>query len=102
MAAPSRIASRASTLLALVIPPLASLWLITAALLPRLWMTSDVFAAQHAAPFHEIHLLGTLTFAIEPTLAYAMVFFIAATACFVLWSNVRGSCALVELSASWM
>ena len=76
---------------ALVVPPLASLWLITAALLPRLWMTPEAFAAQHNAPFHEIHLLGTLTFAIEPTLAYAMVLFIAATACFVLWSNVRGS-----------
>ena len=56
---------------ALVMPPLASLWLITAALLPRLWMTPEAFAAQHA-PFHEIHLLGTLTLAIEPTLAYAM------------------------------
>ena len=77
--------------IALVIPPLASLWLITAALLPRLWMTPEAFAAQHAAPFHEIHLFGTLTFAIEPTLAYAIMLFIAATACFVLWSNVRGS-----------
>ncbi len=76
---------------ALVVPPLASLWLITAALLPRLWMTPEAFAAQHDAPVHEIHLLGTLTFAIEPTLAYAMMLFIAATACFVLWSNVRGS-----------
>lgn len=77
--------------LALAIPPLASLWLITAALLPRFWMTPEAFAAQHAGPSHEIHLLGTLTFALEPTLAYAMVLFVAATACFVLWSNVRGS-----------
>jgi Zn-dependent protease with chaperone function len=76
---------------AVVLPPLASLWLITAAFLPRVWMTPEAFAAQHAGPFHEIHLLGTLTFAIEPTLAYAMVLFIAATACFVLWSNVRVS-----------
>lgn len=76
---------------ALAMPPLASLWLITAAFLPRLWMTPEAFAAQHAAPSHEIHLLGTLTFAIEPALAYAMVLFITGTACFVLWSNVRGS-----------
>jgi len=82
---------------ALVMPPLASLWLITAALLPRLWMTPEAFAAQHDAPFHEIHLLGTLTFAIEPTLAYAMVLFIAATACFVLWSNVRGSARIARV-----
>ena len=76
---------------ALILPPLGSLWLITAAFLPRLWMTPEAFAARHDAPFHEIHLLGTLTFAIEPALAYAMLLFIAATACFVLWSNVRGS-----------
>ena len=75
----------------LVIPPVASLWLISAALLPRLWMTPEAFTAEHAAPFHEIHLLGTLTFAIEPGLAYAMVVFVAATAVFVAWSNVRGS-----------
>jgi Zn-dependent protease with chaperone function len=75
----------------LVIPPVASLWLISAALLPRLWMTPEAFTAEHAAPFHEIHLLGTLTFAIEPGLAYAMLLFVAATAVFVAWSNVRGS-----------
>ena len=75
----------------LVIPPVTSLWLISGALLPRLWMTPEAFTAQHAAPFHEIHLLGTLTFAIEPGLAYAMLLFVGATAVFVAWSNVRGS-----------
>lgn len=74
----------------LVIPPVVSLWLISAALLPRLWMTSEAFTAQHADPFHEIHLLGTLTFAIEPGLAYAMLLFVAATAVFLTWSNLRG------------
>ena len=77
--------------LALVVPPAASLWLVSAALLPRLWMTPEAFANQHAAPFHEIHLLGTLTFALEPGLAYAMVFFVTAIAAFVVWSNIRGS-----------
>jgi len=77
--------------LALVIPPAASLWLISAALLPRLWMTPETFTAQHAAPFHEIHLLGTLTFAFEPGLAYAMVLFVTAIGAFVAWSNMRGS-----------
>ena len=75
----------------LVIPPVASLWLISAALLPRLWMTPQAFAAEHAPPLHDIHLLGTLTFAIEPGLAYAMLLFVAATAGFATWSNVRGS-----------
>ena len=77
--------------LALVVPPAASLWLISAALLPRLWMTPEEFTAQHEAPFHEIHLLGTLTFAVEPGLAYAMMLFVGLTTTFVAWSNVRGS-----------
>ena len=75
----------------LVVPPAASLWLVSAALLPRLWMTPEAFTAQHAAPFHEIHLLGALTFAFEPSLAYAMMIFVVVTTAFVAWSNVRGS-----------
>ena len=77
--------------LALVVPPAASVWLVSAALLPRFWMTPEAFAAQHAAPFHEIHLLGTLTFALEPGLAYAMMLFVGLTTAFLAWSNVRGS-----------
>lgn len=77
--------------LALVVPPAASLWLVSAALLPRFWMTPEAFANQHAAPLHEIHLLGTLTFSLEPGLAYAMVLFVVAIAAFAAWSNVRGT-----------
>ena len=76
---------------ALIIPPLASLWLVSAALLPRLWMSVEAFEAQHAAPLHEIHLLGSLTLAIEPSLAYAMALFVVVTAAVVSWSHVCGS-----------
>ena len=76
---------------ALLIPPLASLWLVSATLLPRMWMRVEAFEAQHAAPLHEIHLLGSLTLAMEPTLAYAMALFVVVTAAVVTWSNVRGS-----------
>lgn len=76
---------------ALVLPPLGSLWLISAALLPRLWMTAEAFAAEHAAPLHEIHLLGVLTLAIEPALAYAMALFVVVIAVVATWSNLRGS-----------
>jgi Zn-dependent protease with chaperone function len=76
---------------ALIIPPLASLWLVSAALLPRLWMSVEAFEAEHAAPLHEIHLLGSLSLAIEPALAYAMALFVVVTAAIVIWSNVRGS-----------
>jgi hypothetical protein len=76
---------------ALVLPPLASLWLISAALLPRLWMTSEAFAAEHIAPLHEVHLLGVLTVAFEPTLAYTMTLFVVVIAAVATWTNLRGS-----------
>lgn len=76
---------------ALVIPPLASLWLVAAALLPRLWLTPEAFAAEHSAPLHQLHLLGELTVALEPALAYAMASFVVVIAIAVGWSNLRGS-----------
>lgn len=76
---------------ALVTPPLASLWLVAAALLPRLWLTPEAFAAEHSAPLHQLHLLGELTVALEPGLAYAMGLFVAVIAAVAAWSNVRNS-----------
>jgi Zn-dependent protease with chaperone function len=76
---------------ALLIPPIISLWLVTAALLPRVWMTSEAFAAEHSAPLHQLHLLGQLTVAVEPALGYAMALFLVVVAVVVGWSNVRGS-----------
>ena len=75
----------------LVMPPLASLWLVSAALLPRIWMSVEAFEAEHAAPLHEIHLLGLLTLAIEPAFAYSMALFVIVTAAIVTWRNVLGS-----------
>lgn len=75
----------------LVIPPLASVWLVAAALLPRLWLTPEAFAAEHSAPLHQLHLLGELTVALEPALAYAMASFVVVVAVAVGWSNFRGS-----------
>lgn len=76
---------------ALVIPPLASLWLVAAALLPRLWLTPEAFAAEHSAPLHQLHLLGELTVALEPALAYAMGLFVVVIAVVAAWSNLRGT-----------
>lgn len=75
----------------LLIPPIVSSWLVSAALFPRLWMSPEAFAAEHAAPVHEIHLLGALTLAIEPALAYAILVFVIVTSGFVACSNLRGS-----------
>ncbi len=76
---------------ALVIPPVASLWLVAAALLPRMWLTPEAFAAEHSAPLHQLHLLGELTVALEPALAYAMGFFLVSIAAVVALTNLRGT-----------
>lgn len=76
---------------ALVIPPLAALWLVAAALLPRLWLTPEAFAAEHSAPLHQLHLLGELTVGLEPALAYAIVSALVVMTTFAIWSNLRGS-----------
>lgn len=54
-------------------------------------MTPETFAAEHAVPLHEIHLLGALTLAVEPALAYGMALFVVMIAAAVTWSNIRGS-----------
>ena len=54
-------------------------------------MTPEAFASQHAAPLHEIHLLGTLTLAVEPALAYGILLFVVVIAAAVTWSNLRGA-----------
>ena len=76
---------------ALVIPPLASLWLVAAALLPRLWLTPEAFAAEHSAPLHQLHLFGELTVALEPALAYAMGLFVVGIGAVAASSSLRSS-----------
>ncbi len=75
----------------LVIPPVASLWLVAAALLPRMWLTPEAFAAEHSAPLHQLHLLGELTVALEPALAYTMGLFVVLIAGVVALTNLRGT-----------
>ncbi len=76
---------------ALIIPPLASLWLVAAALLPRLWLTPEAFAAKHSVPLHQLHLLGELTVALEPGLAYTMGLFLVVIAAVAASSNLRST-----------
>jgi len=76
---------------ALIAPPLASLWLVAAAFLPRLWLTPEAFEGVHSAPYHQLHLLGELTVALEPTLSYAMALFVIVISVFAVWSNAAGS-----------
>lgn len=75
---------------ALLVPPSASLWLVAAALLPRLWLTPEVFAAEHSTP-HQFHLFGELAIAVEPALGYTMAGFLIVIASVVVWFNLRAS-----------
>jgi len=76
---------------ALIAPPIASLWLVAAALFPRVWLTPEAFASSHDAPLHQLHLFGELTLTLEPALAYAMALFLIVIAAVAAWSNLRGS-----------
>jgi len=76
---------------AIFAPPLAALWLVAAVFLPRLWLSPEAFEAAHSAPYHQLHLLGELTVALEPTLSYALALFVIVIALFAIWSNVAGS-----------
>jgi Zn-dependent protease with chaperone function len=67
----------------LVGPPVAAAWLVTAALLPD-WLGHDEFEARHSAPAHALHLIGDLTAALEPGLAYALLTIAFTVALFVI------------------
>jgi Zn-dependent protease with chaperone function len=77
--------------LAVVLPPVASLWLVAAAFLPRFWLTPEEFAAAHSAQDHQFHLLGEMTIALQPFLGYAMAAFVVVIAIFAICSNAYGS-----------
>jgi beta-lactamase regulating signal transducer with metallopeptidase domain len=56
-----------------------------------LWLTPEAFEAVHSAPYHQLHLLGELTIALEPALSYALALFVVVISVFALWSNAAGS-----------
>jgi Zn-dependent protease with chaperone function len=75
---------------ALIVPPLAAIWLVAAALLPEWWLGEAVFDAEHSAPPHHLHLLSDLTAQLEPHLAYTTILFVLSASAFAAWSSVRG------------
>jgi Zn-dependent protease with chaperone function len=76
---------------AIVAPPLAALWLVAAAFLPRLWLSPEAFEAAHSAPYHQLHLFGKLTVALEPTLSYALGLFVIVIGVFAICSHAAGA-----------
>lgn len=75
---------------AVALPPVLSLWLVLAALLPEIWLGADSFKAVHSAPVHELHLFGDITESFEPFLAIGTILLILAIICGAVWKSVRG------------
>ncbi len=58
----------------LIIPPIASAWLVCASLLPAIWLGKWRWQQEHE-PAHALHLLSSLTIPLDPTLGYATLTF---------------------------
>jgi Zn-dependent protease with chaperone function len=59
---------------ALLVPPLASMWLVSASLLPVLWLGPERWIEEHRGT-HTNHLLSGLTVSLDPALSYAAISF---------------------------
>ncbi len=59
---------------AMIIPPLASMWLVSASLLPVMWLGPERWIQEHSAA-HTNHLLSALTVSLDPALSYAAISF---------------------------
>ena len=61
-------------ILTLALPPIASAWLVCAALFPALWLGEEMWGREHADK-HSLHLLNAFTVVADPLLGYmAMAF----------------------------
>lgn len=63
----------------LVIPPLASAWLVCASLLPAVWLGEGNWQREHE-PSHTLHLLNAFTIQLDPALGYLTLAFTALAA----------------------
>lgn len=59
---------------ALVVPPVASAWLVIASFAPRAWIEPGRWAQEHQSQ-HTLHLLNALTVPLDPLLGYAALAF---------------------------
>lgn len=64
--------------MALLTPPVVSVWLVSAALLPATWLGGTRWTQEHETP-HALHLLNAFTLRLDPLLGYtAFVFTVVA------------------------
>ena len=76
---------------AVALPPIVSLWLVAAALLPEWWLGQQDFDREHAATDHaHFHLLSDLTVALEPGLSVATAALAVAGLAVALVASIRG------------
>jgi Zn-dependent protease with chaperone function len=73
---------------ALVVPPVASAWLVCASLFPALWLGDKVWAREHAES-HSLHLLNAFTVVADPVLGYAAITFTLLALLVATWAAWR-------------
>jgi Zn-dependent protease with chaperone function len=73
---------------ALVVPPVASAWLVCASLFPALWLGREVWAQEHVET-HSLHLLNTFTVIADPMLGYAAITFTLLALLVATWAAWR-------------
>jgi Zn-dependent protease with chaperone function len=73
---------------ALVVPPVASAWLVCASLFPALWLGDKVWAREHAEN-HSLHLLNAFTVVADPVLGYAAITFTLLALLVATWAAWR-------------
>jgi hypothetical protein len=73
---------------ALVVPPVASAWLVCASLFPALWLGDNVWEQEHAEN-HSLHLLNAFTVVADPMLGYAAITFTLLALLVATWAAWR-------------
>lgn len=74
---------------ALIAPPLAAMWLVSASLLPVMWLGPERWVQEHRAS-HTDHLLSALTVSLDPALSYAAISFAYIAVLFAAYAVAKG------------
>jgi len=74
---------------ALIVPPLVSMWLVSASLLPVMWLGPERWVQEHRAA-HTNHLLSALTVSLDPGLSYAAISFALVSLVVAAYALARG------------
>jgi|RhiMethySRZTD1v2_1073278.scaffolds.fasta_scaffold06340_4 Zn-dependent protease with chaperone function len=82
------VASARVYIAALIVPPVASAWLVCASLFPALWLGDEMWAQEHAET-HSLHLLNAFTVTADPILGYAAITFTLAALLIATWAAWR-------------